>query len=328
MNKNILVGLAIFLILGGGLGFKYYQDKHPETFKEEVKVVPPSTPSEQGTVTVPPTDSRPAVSIDLPQKPLNGTMKGVIEVGASGFNSFVVNIDKEKHWEIVSKDFGASLAYEGLANKEDLVKGIKDYAGNIFNKGVAGRNLYFVMSSGALKNPKTADVAEAIAKMGYIVNKVTADQEGKYALKAALNPAYKEESFVVDIGSGNTKISWYEGVNLKTVEAPGAKYYQNGMTDQQAYDDLKSKASLVPSNKRAKCFVIGGVPYSLAKEVRQNETDRYTILKSPDDYSAGDDVKKKSGLNLYRAIIDGTSTNTFIFDWDANFTIGLLMSMN
>lgn len=36
-----------------------------------------------------------------PEKPVNGEYKGVVEVGASGFNSFVVNIDKEKRWEII-----------------------------------------------------------------------------------------------------------------------------------------------------------------------------------------------------------------------------------
>ncbi|HTG56388.1 MAG TPA: hypothetical protein VL943_08980, partial [Niabella sp.] len=50
-----------------------------------------------------------------PEKPVNGELKGVVEVGASGFNSFVVKIDKEKRWEVVSKEFGNSMVYEGLA---------------------------------------------------------------------------------------------------------------------------------------------------------------------------------------------------------------------
>jgi hypothetical protein len=43
-----------------------------------------------------------------------------VEVGATGFNSFVINMDAQKRWEIVSKDFGESLAYEGLATTEDI----------------------------------------------------------------------------------------------------------------------------------------------------------------------------------------------------------------
>ena len=40
----------------------------------------------------------------VPEKPVNGVLRGVVEVGASGFNSFVINMDREKRWEIVSKD--------------------------------------------------------------------------------------------------------------------------------------------------------------------------------------------------------------------------------
>ncbi|WCC44838.1 hypothetical protein PJW08_15000 [Tenacibaculum finnmarkense] len=32
-----------------------------------------------------------------PTKPINGTLKGVVELGASGFNSFIVAIDKNNN---------------------------------------------------------------------------------------------------------------------------------------------------------------------------------------------------------------------------------------
>lgn len=44
-----------------------------------------------------------------PDKPVNGTLRGVVEVGATGFNSFVINMDKERRWEIISKDLGNLL---------------------------------------------------------------------------------------------------------------------------------------------------------------------------------------------------------------------------
>src|SRR5690349_18551410 len=50
----------------------------------------------------------------IKEKVENGTLYGVVEVGASGFNSFVINMDNKKRWEIVSKDFGKSFIYEGL----------------------------------------------------------------------------------------------------------------------------------------------------------------------------------------------------------------------
>ena len=59
-----------------------------------------------------------------PEKPVNGTLRGVVELGATGFNSFVINMDGQKRWEILSKDFGESLAYEGLATTEDIRAGL------------------------------------------------------------------------------------------------------------------------------------------------------------------------------------------------------------
>ncbi|MBA2761228.1 MAG: hypothetical protein H0U39_04550, partial [Segetibacter sp.] len=31
-----------------------------------------------------------------PDKPVNGTLRGVVELGATGFNSFVINMDNQK----------------------------------------------------------------------------------------------------------------------------------------------------------------------------------------------------------------------------------------
>ena len=71
--------------------------------------------------------------------------------------------------------------------------------------------------------------------------------------------------------------------------------------------------------------MIGGTPYDLAKQHRKGE-ERYTVLKSPDSYAA-DKPKTKSGLNIYKAIADATGCDTFVFDWDANFSIGFLLQL-
>lgn len=327
MKKQHIITAAILLILAGFGGFKYYSLKHPDKVEgmtevlEEKKYEPGTTSKD---VATPSADK--GINIQV-EKPINGTKKGVIEVGASGFNSFVVDIDKEKNWEIVSKEFGASLAIEGAATVDDIVKGLRTYLATIFEKGVSGRNAHFVISSGALKNPKTENIARAIEKMGYVVNRVTADQEGKYAIKALLPKQYRTNSYTVDIGSGNTKITWYEGDRVVSVEASGAKYYQENKTDQVVFAEISEVIKRVPSAQRENCFIIGGVPFKLAKESRSGD-ERFTNLKNPDEYSAGDDVKYKSGLNIYRAIYETSGTKHFIFDWDANFTIGFLLTLN
>jgi len=261
-----------------------------------------------------------------PEKPVNGTLKGVVEVGATGFNSFVINMDKEKRWEIVSKDFGESLAYEGLATTDDIRIGLKKYLASMFEKGVSKNNMHFVISSGAQKEPKTTTISNELKKMGYVVNLVTADEEGKFAFKATVPPPFQDNSFLVDIGSGNTKISWQEGGALKSMEVPGAKYYERGISDEEVYNQVKEKLGKVPEGKRNVCFILGGVPFTLAKQNRNGE-ERYTVLNAPGQYKATD-KKMASGLNIYKAIVDATNCDTFVFDWDANFTIGFLLSLN
>lgn len=261
-----------------------------------------------------------------PEEPQNGTLKGVVELGATGFNSFVINMDSQKRWKIVSKDFGESLAYEGLSSTDDIRAGLKKYISGMFDKGVAKNNVHFVISSGAQKEPKTQIISNELKKMGYVVNNVTAEQEGVFALKSAVPPSFTDNSFVVDIGSGNTKISWNENGKLRSVELPGAKYFEKGTADEDVYNTVKSAVSQVPENKRNVAFIIGGVPFTLAKQTRKGE-ERYTVLKAPDAYKAAD-KKMASGLNIYKAVVDATHTDTFVFDWDANFTIGFLLSLN
>ncbi|MEO5984451.1 MAG: hypothetical protein ABIP80_03035 [Ferruginibacter sp.] len=261
----------------------------------------------------------------IPEKPENGSLRGVVEVGATGFNSFVINMDAQKRWEIVSKDFGESLAYEGLASTEDIRLGLKKYLSAMFDKGVDKSNMHFVISSGAQKEPKTTTISNELKKIGYVVNNVTPAQEAKFGLKATLPPSFADNSFMVDIGSGNTKISWEENGSLKTLELPGAKYYEKGRSDEEVYEEVKRQVSKIPTGKRNVGFILGGVPFTLAKQHRKGE-ERYTVLKAPQSYKAAD-KKMAAGLNIYKALIDATNTDTFVFDWDANFTIGFLLGL-
>jgi len=326
--KKLILPILLLVVLTGFGYYKYDSYKNPAKYQTSDSTSVANVP----VTTKDGVNTSPHVIVKTPEanitsdNPVGGTYKGVIEVGASGFNSFVVNIDNQKRWELVDKQFGESLAYEGFITTDDVKLGLKKYLASMFQKGVAGRNAHFVVSSGALKNSKTELIIKSIEQMGYVVNKVTAEQEGKYALKALLPSTYRTNGFVVDIGSGNSKVSWYEGDRLKTIEAPGAKYYQNNMTDEEAYNQLSAAVDKVPTALRENCFLIGGTPFSLAKNSKG--TNRYTLLAAPDSYSAGTDVKLKSGINLYRAIYDKAQSKQYIFDWDANFTIGFLMSLN
>ena len=260
-----------------------------------------------------------------PEKPVNGELRGVVEVGATGFNSFVINMDKERRWEVKTKDFGQSLVYEGLATTDDIRAGLKKYISMMFDKGVKSKNIHFVISSGAQKIPKTEVISNELKKMGFVVNLVTAEQEGRLALRSALPESYYASAFVTDIGSGNTKISWMNAANVMAVEAQGSKYFEKDITDDVVYDQVKAQASRVPAKNREVCFIIGGTPFDLAKTHRKAD-ERYTVLKPPASYNA-DKPKTKAGLNIYKALQDATGCDTFVFDWDANFSIGFLLQL-
>ncbi|MDQ3291771.1 MAG: hypothetical protein M3Q05_10825 [Bacteroidota bacterium] len=336
-------GIIVILAIIGALGYFAISPRLSEIKKENsstISTTPPASDAsaDNGNLTPTVTSNNTATENNTaanterrefnytPEKPENGTLRGVVEVGATGFNSFVINMDNQKRWEIVSKDFGQSLAYEGLATTEDIRTGLKKYLASMFDKGVSKNNMHFVISSGAQKEPKTAIISNELKKVGYVVNNVTAEQEGKFGFRATVPPSFADNSFLVDIGSGNTKISWDENGTLRSIELPGAKYYEKNTPDDQVYNEVKSKVSQIPDNKRNVGFILGGVPFTLANQHRNGE-ERYTVLKNAGDYKATD-KKMAAGLNIYKAIADATGTDTFVFDWDANFTIGFLLSLN
>jgi hypothetical protein len=261
----------------------------------------------------------------LPEKPVEGKLKGVVEVGASGFNSFVVSIDQQKRWEIIAQDFGQSLMYEGLATSADISEGLEKYISSMASQGVDRKDMHFLISSGAQKEPKTKTIGDELKKMGFGVIMVKAQQEGEWALSCILPASYEGTAFVADIGSGNTKLAWVNGENIEVLEAPGSKYYEKDMKNEDVYAMVKEMASKIPSANRKVCFVMGGSPYDLVKQHRNGE-ERYTVLKNPEDYTAPK-PKTKAGLNIYKAIKDGTGCETFVFDWSGNFAIGYLLEL-
>lgn len=258
-------------------------------------------------------------------EPQNGKLKGVVELGASGFNSFIVRIDDQKRWKLEKAEFNNSLVMENMATDEDIRTGLKSYIGKMLDFGVGGRDIQFVVSSGAVKAEGTPKIIRVLKSLNYVVNIVTPEQEGSLGLKAVLPADFYDNSFVVDIGSGNTKISWKEGSTTKALETYGAKYFQNNTSDETVATEVKAKAKQVPADHRKTCFIIGGVPFELAKAVRKDK-ERYTVLDAPSAYKL-ENAKSKAGLTIYRSIAEATGCNQFVFDWDANFTIGYLLTI-
>ncbi len=265
-----------------------------------------------------------------PEKPVNGKMKAAVELGASGFNSFIIELDKEKNWEIKSKEFGNSLILEGLTNAIEVNTKLRAYIQKILEFGVDVKDVHFIVSSGADKEPVTKLIKQELKKIGYVVNTVTAEEEGQYALKSILPKRFEQTAFVIDIGSGNTKISYIEGENIIGRETYGAKYFQKDAKDTKVYEEVNKLAATIPLKRRAQCFIIGGVPYNMAKSLKEGK-ERFTVLNK--DISTYQKIVEKkgkkvaSGLNIFKAINDAAKPNSVIFDWDANFTIGFILDL-
>lgn len=269
-----------------------------------------------------------------PTEPVNGTKKAVMVLGANGFDMFIVEIDKESNWKLLRKEFGKSLVSEDKTTTTTIKQKLQGYIKEIVdNNYAAGKDIHFVVSSGAKKENSDfiSDATKVLKDMGYVVNEVTPEQESEYAYLSIIPKGYEDKSFVVDIGSGNTKVAWKSGGKIMTEETYGAKYNKKGINDKQAYDDAKTKMSTVPAANAETLFILGGVPFKMANTQKKGK-ERYTVLST--DYAAYDSLanaegdKMKAGLNIYAAIIKATGTKQVVFDWDANFAIGFLIKNN
>jgi hypothetical protein len=257
-------------------------------------------------------------------------MKAVVELGASGFNLFIIEVDKNKNWKSLKKEFGSSLISENMTDVNTVKSKLQDYIKSILDFGVAGKDVHFVVSSGAAKEPIIETITKALKKIGYFVNTVTPEQEAKYAFDCTLPKGYEGKAFVVDLGSGNTKVSYISGNKIVAAETYGAKYLQKNIDDQTAYDDAKAKVSGIPASNKETLFLIGGVPFKMAKMLKKGD-ERFTVLSTNlsdyDDLAKEEGDKMKAGLNIYKAILDATGVKQVVFDWDANFTIGFLLGL-
>ena len=324
--------IAALVLIGLYFGIRRFTATNPELAQSARSAIDPVADTARSEPTGPAPDAETPVTADgrstfayEAPTPVNGKLKGVVELGASGFNSFIVRIDPQRTWKLEKAEFGNSLVLENMASDDDIRKGLKAYIGQMLDFGVSGRDIHFVVSSGALKAESTSKIVKALKELRYVVNTVTPEKEGQLGLRSVLPPSYANRAFVVDIGSGNTKISWLNGSQATSVETYGAKYFQQNVSDATVAAAVQTKASQVPAGLRATCFIIGGVPFEMAKKVRQ-EKERYTVLAAADTYQL-DNAKSKAGLNIYRAVANATGCKQFVFDWDANFTIGYLLTL-
>lgn len=261
--------------------------------------------------------------IIVPESPVDGQLKGIIEIGSFGLNAFIVLVDGNNNWALKNSKY-ARNEITNDCKVENMKDTIHLYLSDFKKFNISSKHIYFVISSGALKEPKNKFYTQFVHEIGYDIHEITAEQEGYYSFIATIPNTLINKSFIVDMGSTNTQIAWIKNNEIKVLETVGSKYKQKNILDNEAFDEVYEKASNIPKSNRRYCFIIGGVPYLMAKENRL-ENERYTTLKKADNYCFHDE-RSLSGLNLYKAIQSSTNCNHFIFDWDSNFAIGFLLT--
>ena len=260
-----------------------------------------------------------------PEPPVNGKLLGIIELGYSGFNSFIVKMDDQDRWSLEKADYSESHVAENEVTFNHVISEIRRFKKDMIEYGVDPYDINLVASSSAIKNKKVSRIASRLRSLNIGMITVNAEQEGTFALFATVPRQMLEHSFMVDIGSGNTKVSWLQDGVPTTLETYGSKYFQQGTNDSVVSKSIKNLIAKVPEENKKMCFMVGKIPFLLAT-ITDHRDGRYTVLEEPTRYQVTD-IQEKSGLVIYEGIYE-PNTMSYVFDWESNFSIGVLMSVN
>ncbi|WP_425391411.1 hypothetical protein [Ekhidna sp.] len=259
-----------------------------------------------------------------PEKPQNGELNAVIEVGSLGLNYFIIEIDDEARWVLKKQEFGRSNIIYGANSTTEIESNIKKYKQDITAFGVSPKNIYCVVSSSVIKE-NINDLTSRISNLDITTVTMTPENEAKYAMISTIPREFMEESFMVDVGSGNTKLAWVNSADTSTIEIHGSKYFLGDVRDTTVFREVRDALLEVPKENRNLCFILGGIIYEFAKEKIDNEDRRYYVLESPGDYPTNNE-KLKAGNVIYSALYL-EPTYSYIFDSESNFSIGYLVSL-
>lgn len=330
-KQNILLALAMFASFSlYACGGSSQNGGQTDTTTTDTTVVNPTpAPEERPT---PPTVAK-RFAYTAPEVK-DGKLSAVVEMGATGFNSFIIQRDGSA-WSLVKAAYGTSGVIEGATDDKAISEKLKAYIKELIDAGVPGKYIYFVVSSGAAKEPIVEQITRLLKEMKYVVNTVTPEQEAIYGYKATVPAEYEDKAFFVDMGSGNTKIAYKQGGKIVTYETYGTKYGKKDISDATAAQEVQALLAKVPENLRQHCFLIGGIPYDLAKFQHGGNVDaRYiTLAPSAEDYAGyakanADNAKLAAGLNIYKAMLEGAKGCEYVvFDSKTNFTIGYLLGL-
>lgn len=257
-------------------------------------------------------------------KPVNGQLKAVIEIGSLGLNYFVIEIDDKGRWELVDSDYGRSNIIYGVSSRNEILATINKFKKEIQNAGVKAKNIHLIASSSVGKIEDTILLKEELSKTGLNLVAINSKEEAQLALMATIPKEFVDESFLVDIGSGNTKISWVQENDTLSTEIHGSKYFLGDVQDTTVFREVRDALLKVPRKNRNLCFILGGMIYELAKDDMKPD-ERYFVLDPPSSYPTSNERLKAANI-IYSALYL-EPTFSYIFDSKSSFPIGYLISL-
>lgn len=260
-----------------------------------------------------------------PEEPQNGSLLGIIEIGYEGFKYYIVNIDKQDRWSLERSVYERSHLEDPNFSFERMLASINRYKLDMIEFGVRETDINLVASASAMRHERVAEMASYLSARNIGLIRLNEKLEDRYALFATIPSEYVETAFMIDIGQEKTKVLWASNDEIVSKSTYGSKYYVDRVPDSVVYGDLQQIIDEVPLQNRNVCFVLGGIPSKLAS-MSNNRDGRYTVLTDPRHYRMNDE-HGLAGLNLYRAAWS-EETFSYVFDWDASFSIGILMDVN
>lgn len=305
--KLFINACFIFLIILTGCGVK-------KSSNEETKS---KLPKEQSVSEVRSFDYQ-------PRTPENGELNAVIELGSLGLNYFIIEIDSDGCWKLERSAFGRSNFIYGVNTDAEIIANIQRFKQEIMDYGVKPEDIHLIASSSVVKSEDIPSLNSQLVETSLKIKSISASDEARFALLATVPKEFIEESFIVDIGSGNTKLAWVEKEDTLSVEIHGSKYFLSDAQDTTVFREVRNALLQVPEKNRNLCFMLGGMIYEFIRGDVEVSDNRYFVLNPPSEYPI-DNEKLKAANVIYNALYL-EPTFSYIFDRDSNFSIGYLVS--
>jgi len=245
---------------------------------------------------------------------IGGKKKALVEIMPNSLTSTIIEIDREKHWEVFKQGRKANtVVMEGIQSSQGR-DALREYIGSILEQGVNKEDIEFLTTSEYKPDANVSRVVEllkGIDNAKYNPTIASPKDRAEYTMHALLNEENEQQSLVALFENDRLIVGWREQNHTPVSHIANSV---NGVNE---------IAEIIP-NDRSKCFVVGGLPDAMAANC--NSRANFICLPNPpeeDKYSTGRFAAQKA---FYDALLQNTSFNDIIVGQQANYALGYLIN--